>query len=84
MLIINLQKGGDRVTNTEMLREAIKKSGLKLEFIAEKLGITRFSLAKKIENITEFKTSEVQKMCDVLQIEDVNTKEAIFFAKKVD
>ena len=82
MLIINLQKGGDRVTNTEMLREAIKKSGLKLEFIAEKLGITRFSLAKKIENITEFKTSEVQKMCDVLQIEDVNTKEAIFFAKK--
>lgn len=72
------------MTNTEMLRDAIKKSGLKLEFIAEKLGITRFSLTKKIENVTEFKTSEVQKMCDVLQIEDVDTKEAIFFAQKVD
>lgn len=72
------------MTNTEMLRDAIKKSGLKLEFIAEKLGITRFSLSKKIENVTEFKTSEVQKMCDVLQITDPQDKEAIFFARKVD
>lgn len=72
------------MTNTEMLRDAIKKSGLKLEFIAEKLGITRFSLFKKIENVTEFKTSEVQKMCDVLQITDPQDKEAIFFAQKVD
>lgn len=72
------------MTNTEMLRDAIKKSGLKLEFIAEKLGITRFSLSKKIENVTEFKTSEVQKMCDVLQITDPQDKEAIFFAQKVD
>lgn len=72
------------MTNTEMLRDAIKRSGLKLEFIAEKLGITRFSLSKKIENVTEFKTSEVQKMCDVLQITDPQDKEAIFFAQKVD
>lgn len=72
------------MTNTEMLRDVIKKSGLKLEFIAEKLGITRFSLSKKIENVTEFKTSEVQKMCDVLQITDPQDKEAIFFAQKVD
>lgn len=77
-------KGGEQVTNTEMLRDVIKKSGLKLEFIAEKLGITRFSLSKKIENVTEFKTSEVQKMCDVLQITDPQDKEAIFFAQKVD
>lgn len=72
------------MTNTEMLRDVIKKSGLKLEFIAKKLGITRFSLSKKIENVTEFKTSEVQKMCDVLRITDPQDKEAIFFAQKVD
>lgn len=72
------------MTNTEELRKIIKNSGLKLEYIAEQLGITRFSLSKKIENITEFKTSEVQKMCEVLQITDPKTKEAIFFASVVD
>lgn len=72
------------MTDTEKLREAINNSGLKLEFIANALGITRFTLAKKIENVTEFKTSEVQKMCDVLRITDAGTKEAIFFAQKVD
>lgn len=72
------------MTDTEKLREAINKSGLKLEFIANALGITRFTLAKKIENVTEFKTSEVQKMCEVLQIADAKTKEAIFFARQVD
>lgn len=72
------------MTDTKKLREAIKNSGLKLEFIAEKLGITRFSLTKKIENVTEFKTSEVQKMCDVLGITDPETKEALFFASQVD
>lgn len=72
------------MTNTTELRRLIKESGLKLEYIAEQLGITRFSLAKKIENVTEFKTSEVQKMCDVLRITDPQTKEAIFFASEVD
>lgn len=72
------------MTNTEELRRIIKNSGLKLEYIAEQLGITRFSLSKKIENVTEFKTSEVQKMCEVLQITDPKAKEAIFFASVVD
>lgn len=72
------------MTNTELLREKVKKSGLKLEFIAEQLGITRFSLAKKIENVTEFKTAEVQKLCSILRINDLQEKENIFFASKVD
>lgn len=72
------------MTNTEELRRIIKESGLKLEYIAEQLGITRFSLSKKIENVTEFKTSEVQKMCEVLQISDSSMKEALFFASEVD
>jgi len=72
------------MTDTEKLRNAIKHSGLKLEYIANALGISRFALSKKIENVTEFKTSEVQKMCDVLRITDVREKEAIFFAQKVD
>lgn len=68
------------MTNTEMLRRIIKESGLKLEYIAAQLEISRFSLSKKIENETEFKASEIQKLCDVLRISSNEDKEAIFFA----
>lgn len=68
------------MTNTEMLRRIIKESGLKLEYIAAQLEISRFSLSKKIENETEFKASEIQKLCDVLRISNNEDKEAIFFA----
>lgn len=72
------------MTDTNELRKRIKDSGLKLEYIAAQLGISRFTLSKKIENETEFKTSEVQKMCEVLNIVEPSDKEAIFFAQKVD
>lgn len=68
------------MTNTEMLRRIIKESGLKLEYIAAQLEISRFSLSKKIENETEFKASEIQKLCDVLRISSNEDKEAVFFA----
>lgn len=72
------------MTDTEKLRKLISESGLKLEYIAKQLDITRFSLQKKLENITEFKASEIQRMCEVLKIEDADLKEQIFFAQNVD
>lgn len=72
------------MTDTEKLRKLISESGLKLEYIAKQLDITRFSLQKKLENITEFKASEIQRMCEVLKIEDAELKEQIFFAQNVD
>jgi len=72
------------LTDTERLRKIIGDSGLKLEYIAKQLDITRFSLQKKLENVTEFKASEIQKMCEVLNIMDSELKEQIFFAQKVD
>lgn len=72
------------MTDTERLRKIIGDSGLKLEYIAKQLDITRFSLQKKLENVTEFKASEIQKMCEVLNIVDSESKEQIFFAQKVD
>lgn len=70
------------MTNTELLRQRIKSSGLKLEYIASKLGISRYALTMKIQNETEFKVSEVQKMCDVLAIDNIDERENIFFAMK--
>ena len=70
------------MTNTDLLREKIVSSGLKLEYIAKELGISRFALSNKIQNNTEFKVSEMQKLCEILKIDDPREKEDIFFVIK--
>ena len=72
------------MTDTLRLRERIKDSGLKYQYIADKMGLSRFGLMKKIENETEFKTSEVEKLCEILSIDSLDERMAIFFAKEVE
>lgn len=69
------------MTNTEMLKEVIDKSGLKVGFIAEFVGISRQSLWNKINNQSSFNQYEIEKMCDILKITSLKQKEAIFFAR---
>lgn len=68
------------MVDTAMLRKIIKESGLKLFYIAERLDISAYSFTRKIENRSEFTASEIDKLCDVLNITDVNERFAIFFA----
>ena len=68
------------MTNTALLNQLIKESGLKKKYIAEQLGITGYGLQKKIENLSEFKSSEISIMCDLLNINSLKQKETIFFA----
>ena len=68
------------MTNTKLLNEKIAESGLKKKFIADKLGLSTYGLQRKIENVTEFKASEISALCDVLDIKTVTEKEKIFFA----
>jgi hypothetical protein len=77
------KKGGDQVTDTVKLLELINKSGLKLGYIASQMGISRFTLYNKIQNRTEFRVSEIIKMCELLCI-DYDSREQVFFAHKVD
>lgn len=72
------------MTDTALLREAIKKSGFKLSYIAEKLDLTAYGLQRKIDGLNEFKASEINKLCDLLGITDLKAKEKIFFAKQRD
>ena len=69
------------MTNTDLLKDTIDKSGLKIGFIADYVGISRQLLWKKINNLTPFNQYEIDKMCAVLQITSLKTKEAIFFAR---
>ena len=72
------------MTDTVALKRIIKRTGLKYGFIASELNITYQGLKNKIENINEFKTSEVDTLCKLLGITKLHDKEKIFFANKVD
>lgn len=72
------------MVNTETLEKKIRDQGIKKVFLAEKLGITSFGLSKKINNINEFKASEIQTLCELLNITSLKEKESIFFDSKVD
>ena len=66
------------MTDTSALRQAIEKSGLKYGRIAEEMGISSYSLQKKIDNIVEFKASEIAKLVSLLSLSDAE-RNAIFF-----
>ena len=71
------------MTNTALFRETVDKRGLKYKFLADCIGITPYGLQKKIENLSEFKASEIVALCEALQL-DRNEREQIFFARKVN
>lgn len=71
------------MTDTDKLNEAIEMSGLKLIFIADKMGLSAYGLSKKINNITEFKASEIAKIAEILSLQ-VSERDAIFFGMERD
>lgn len=72
------------MTNTKLLREKISESGYKMQYIAEKMGISRFALLQKIENKSDFRVPEVQILCDLLGIRTLTERNRIFFANQRD
>lgn len=70
------------MTNTKLLREKIEESGLKLCYIAEKLHISDRALSMKIENQTQFKSSEIVQLSELLQIKTAEEREQIFLTQK--
>ena len=68
------------MTNTSLLEDYIEKSGYKKSYIAKALGITRSGLFLKCTNKNEFKASEIEVLCELLNI-DIDDRIKIFFAK---
>lgn len=70
------------MTNTALLEKLIGQSGYKRSYIAKAIGLkSAYGLAKKVRNETEFKATEINALCDLLGIENLELKEQIFFAK---
>ena len=59
----------------ELLRKKIDQSGLKLTYVAERLGISYQGLKKKLDGDTEFKASEIAILKDMLQLSDVEVQD---------
>lgn len=72
------------MTNSDALRELIESKGLKMKYVAEYLGLSRYGFKLKMDNRQEFKTSEVSALCELLNISSLETKERIFFAHNGD
>ena len=72
------------MTDTNAVRKIIKDKGLKYSYIAERIGITPYSLQLKIDNKREFTVTQVTKLCDLLHITSLTRRQELFFREKVD
>ena len=64
--------------DTVLLDKAIEKSGLKTNYIVEKLGISRQAYNKKRLGRSAFRQSEVYVMCDLLRLNETDCMQIFF------
>ena len=69
------------MTDKKELEIAMLRAGVTKHQVAKELGLSDMGLYKKINNITEFKASEIIKIQQMLNIENI---EPIFFANQVE
>lgn len=70
------------MTNTEMLKDVIKASGYRIDYIAEQCGLSYQGFYNKLVNKTEFTASEIATLRSLLNL-DNDKSVAIFFTQKV-
>lgn len=71
------------MVNEELLRNMIKEKGLKLKFIAEKMGLTPQGLSLKMSNVNEFTVSEAYKLSSILGLDSKELNSQIFLPNSV-
>jgi len=69
------------MTNTVELKKAIRESGIKLNYLAKKMGITRTSLSMKINNTSSFKAGEMYLLSEIIGLSDTQAKPIFFNAE---
>lgn len=71
------------MTNTELLKEKIKKCGYRIDYVATQAGISYQAFYNKAENRTEFLASEIMKISELLKLTD-DERNDIFFVNSVN
>ena len=62
-----------------LLQKAVYDSGLKVCYIAEKLGMARPTLYSRLKDPSKFTGAQIKELCQLLRI-DTATRNKIFFA----
>jgi hypothetical protein len=73
-------KGGDKMTNQELLEQKIEQSGKKKGYLAKKCGLSRQGFKNCVTGDAFFNASHIKILCAELNITSLKEKEAIFFA----
>ena len=71
------------MTNTLMLEMVIRRAGLTKKEVANRLNLSVAGLLKKINNITEFKASEIAQLYEILNLSSLEEQQQIFFVNCV-
>lgn len=71
------------MTNTNEFKAALVRKGITSGELAEMIGISRQSLSYRMNNIVEFRISEVEKIAQILGL-SLEEKNLIFFDSQVD
>ena len=66
------------MTNTNKFKAALVRKGMTAGDLAELIGISRQSLSYRMNNIVEFRISEVEKISQILEL-TLEEKNLIFF-----
>ena len=68
------------MTNTEVLKNLIKDKGFKITYVAKHLGLSYQGFKNKLENKSDFTSTEIIKLCEILSLNDSSYRDSIFFA----
>lgn len=71
------------MTDTKKLKAKIILKGYTLEKLADALGVTIATLSYKVNNLRQFKTTEIQAIKNILNL-TIEERDEIFFAENVD
>lgn len=63
---------------------AIKRAGLTREKVAKVLNVSEATLSDRVNNKSIFRSNEIGKLMDLLNIESIDELKRIFFARNVE
>lgn len=66
------------MVNTELLLGYIVQSGMAITTISQKLSLSEAAFMKRVANIEEFIVSEINMLCDILEIPAQNAIHVFF------
>ncbi len=72
------------MTDTLKLKALLMLQGLTQEDLAKYLGLSTQTINMKLNNKRSFKLQEINKICNLLKIDDLQQRFLIFFADNVD